>query len=185
MLDKTTFQESEVKKIRRISIAARTISTIYDDLTYLVLNHQVAHKDEDLNITVLLKERMDYFKDRYTQKKLTLYTDIDIEIILNIDKTKAIRLIDNLLSNAIKYNRIGGSITLLLNDERLSVQDSGIGIDKEKIKRIFERYMRADNSVGGFGIGLNIVAMIAKEYGFKIEVSSTPRKGTSITIFWN
>ena len=185
MLDKTTLQESEVKKIRRISIAARTISTIYDDLTYLVLNHQVAHKDEDLNITVLLKERMDYFKDRYTQKKLTLYTDIDIEIILNIDKTKAIRLIDNLLSNAIKYNRIGGSITLLLNDERLSVQDSGIGIDKEKIKRIFERYMRADNSVGGFGIGLNIVAMIAKEYGFKIEVSSTPRKGTSITIFWN
>jgi len=185
MLDTNAINESEVKKIRRISIAARTISTIYDDLTYLVLNHKLAYMNEDIDLSSLLKERLEYFRDRYEQKKLTLHMTIDDIVILHIDKTKAIRLIDNLLSNAIKYNRMGGSITILLKPDRFSIQDTGIGIDKEKIDRIFERYMRADNTVGGFGIGLNIVAMIAKEYEYKIEVESTPRKGTSITVFWS
>jgi len=185
MLDEKDLTESEVKKIRRIAIAARTISSIYDDLTYLVLNHKIAHSDEHLNLSVLAEERLEYFKDRYEQKKLVLHSVIDDEVVLYMDKTKAIRLIDNLLSNAIKYNRIGGSIALRLTQERLSVKDTGIGIDQEKIDRIFERYMRADSTVGGFGIGLNIVAMIAKEYGFKIEVESTPREGTSITVFWS
>ena len=185
MLDTNAINEGEAKKIRRISIAARTISTIYDDLTYLVLNHKLAYMNEDIDLSSLLKERLEYFRDRYEQKKLTLLMAIDDTVILNIDKTKAIRLIDNLLSNAIKYNRMGGSITILLKPDRLSIQDTGIGIDNEKIDRIFERYMRADNTVGGFGIGLNIVAMIAKEYEYKIEVESTPRKGTSITVFWS
>lgn len=177
-------EEKDAKKIRRIDIAARTISTIYDDLTYLVLNHEVTVKNEPLDLSTLLEQRLEYFRGLCDQKRLKLQRCIDERVFVTMDRTKAVRLIDNLLSNAIKYNTIGGEITVELTPQRLRVQDTGIGIPEEKLHRIFERYMRADTSVGGFGIGLNIVAMIVKEYGFRIEVDSTPRKGTTITVFW-
>jgi two-component system OmpR family sensor kinase len=177
-------EEKEAKKIRRIDIAARTISTIYDDLTYLVLNREVPVKNEPVDLSPLLRQRLEYFKGLCEQKRLTLDVRIDEDVSVTMDRTKAVRLIDNLLSNAIKYNRIGGDISVELTAQRLRVRDSGIGIPEEKLHRIFERYMRADTTVGGFGIGLNIVAMIVKEYGFSIDVDSAPRKGTAITVSW-
>ncbi|MDX1295530.1 MAG: HAMP domain-containing sensor histidine kinase, partial [Sulfurimonadaceae bacterium] len=166
------------------AIAARTISTIYDDLTYLVLNHKVAVKDEPVDINALITERLEYFQTRYEQKRLEVEFRAEEAVTVMIDRNKAARLIDNLLSNAIKYNRIGGSIAIRSSREVLRITDTGKGIPEEKIQRVFERYQRADESVGGFGIGLNIVAMIAKEYGIGIDMESEEKKGTAITLQW-
>ncbi|MBV5349020.1 ATP-binding protein, partial [bacterium] len=125
------------------------------------------------------------FRHRIEQKKIDLEVHIDTEIIITIDATKATRVIDNLLSNAIKYNRMGGKIVVILNRMGICIEDNGIGIPEEMIERVFERYTRADKSVGGFGIGLHIVAMIAKEYNFKILIESKIQKGTKICIEWN
>lgn len=176
---------SAAKKLNRIAIASRTISTLYDDLTYLILNHDLAVRDVVLDLSALLYERLEYFRHRIEQKQISLTLDIDPGVTLFIDTTKATRLIDNLLSNAIKYNRMGGSITVALHPGRLCVEDNGIGIPEAMIERIFERYTRADKSVGGFGIGLNIVAMIAKEYHLNIEVESEEKKGTKICVSWD
>jgi len=173
------------KKLKRIEIASRTISTLYDDLTYLILNHDLAIVNSELNLSVLLMERLEYFRHRIEQKKIDLEMHITPNISIIIDQTKAIRLIDNLLSNAIKYNRMGGKIIVHLNTEKLCIEDNGIGIPEDMIERVFERYTRADKSVGGFGIGLHIVAMIAKEYGFKILIESEIQKMTKICIRWN
>ncbi len=64
------------------------------------------------------------------------------------------------------------------------IEDTGKGISKENLNRLFERYSRFDKSVGGFGIGLNIVSLIAKEYNFKIEVESEVDIGTKVKIKW-
>lgn len=172
------------KKLKRIEIASRTISTLYDDLTYLILNHDLSYRDEELLLSDLLEERLEYFRHRIEQKKITLLLHITPDVRLFIDRTKATRLIDNLLSNAIKYNRIQGSITVTLQPQRLCIEDTGIGIPESMIERVFERYTRADKSVGGFGIGLHIVAMIAKSYGFSITVESEEKKGTQICVEW-
>jgi len=182
-------QESELppsveKKLKRIEIASRTISTLYDDLTYLILNHDLAVRNEPIHLSSLLQERLEYFRHRIEQKKITLQINIDPKSVLFIDKTKATRLIDNLLSNAIKYNRMGGQISINLTEDRLCIEDNGIGIPPEMIDRVFERYTRADKSVGGFGIGLNIVAMIAKEYALKITIESEEKVGTKICVAW-
>ena len=101
-----------------------------------------------------------------------------------MDRNKLGRLIDNIISNAIKYNRVGGNIDVVLTQKSLKISDNGIGIPADKIERIFERYQRANDSVGGFGIGLNIVAMIAKEYGIMIDVDSKEGTGTAIALQW-
>jgi two-component system OmpR family sensor kinase len=184
MLDTDALNQRERKKLGRIEIAAQTISSIYDDLTFLVLNHNVARHDEALDMAALLRERVEYFKHRIEQKKLHVSIEADEHIIMTMDRNRAIRLIDNLISNAIKYNTISGSISLHVDSKGLHVSDSGIGIDAQKLDQIFQRYVRASEHEGGFGIGLHIVAKIVKQYGFKIEIESSPGKGTAISILW-
>jgi two-component system OmpR family sensor kinase len=182
-IDPDVLDEKTRKKIRRVDIAAKTIASIYEDLTYLVLHHKVAAVDELLEVGEIVQERITYFSDHFAQKQLDVRLKLSA-CTVTADRSKIIRIIDNLLSNAVKYNRRGGTIDVLLDERKLQVRDSGKGIDTSKLDQVFERYSRFDKSVGGFGIGLHIVASIVKEYGFKVEVESGPQKGTSITVFW-
>ncbi len=183
-IDSSLLDEKTRTKIRRIDISAKTIAAIYDDLTYLILHHKVAVVDKPLHVDEVVKERLAYFSDHFKQKSLSVNAELS-ECVLSIDETKIRRVIDNLLSNAIKYNKRGGRIDIKVDTTQLQVSDSGKGIPSEKLDHIFERYSRFDKSVGGFGIGLNIVASIVKEYGFRVEVVSSPQKGTTITVFWS
>ena len=184
MIDTDTLDAKTAKKIARIEIAARTISHIYQDLTYLVLHHKVASRDEEIDLSRLVAERIDYFKILADAKKIEIESDIQPGVRLRIDLGKMTRLIDNLLSNAIKYNRRRGSIFVRLRPGELLVQDSGIGMDDEAVKEAFKRYKRFDESVGGFGIGLNIVAMIAKEYGLNVLIKSRKGHGSEVYVRW-
>ncbi|MEA3522802.1 MAG: HAMP domain-containing sensor histidine kinase [Campylobacterota bacterium] len=184
MLDTKSFDAREHKRFRRIEIAAQTISSIYDDLTFLILHHNIAIDDESLDIGEILQERIDYFRYRIEQKHLHVSLEVEQDVIVKMDKNRAIRLIDNLVSNAIKYNKMQGDITLQVNQKGLHVKDTGIGIDAKKLDLIFQRYVRVHAHEGGFGIGLHIVSKIVKHYGFSIKIESSPKKGTSIWILW-
>ena len=171
-------------KIRRIDVAAKTISNLYQDLTYLILHNKIVSQDEEVDISKVLEERIEYFKVIAQSKRVTFKTDIKEGVYLFIDKKRFSRLVDNLLSNAIKYNKIGGEIIVTLRDNYLSIKDTGIGIEEKNIKEMFERYKRFDKSAGGFGIGLSIVSMIAKEYDLNIEIRSKIKEGTEVIISW-
>lgn len=183
-IEKDELSPKNSKKIKRVEIGARTISNIYKDLTYLILHDKIAAHDENVDISSLLKERVDYFKIIAESKRLNVSAQMEDNVSIFIDKNKISRLIDNLISNAIKYNKVQGDIDIVLKKVYLSIEDSGYGIKKEKLKEIFQRYKRFDKSVGGFGIGLNIVAMIAKEYSLKIDIKSEPNKGTKVILRW-
>ncbi|MBR4945149.1 MAG: PAS domain S-box protein [Peptococcaceae bacterium] len=92
----------------------------------------------------------------------------------------------NLCDNAIKYNIPGGSVTIHVENNRLVVSDTGIGIPSEHKDRIFERFYRVDKShskaSGGTGLGLSIVKHAASYHNAKIQLESIPDKGTTITI---
>ena len=181
MMDKKEMGSKNEKKLARINIAAKTVSHLYQDLTYLTLNHKRKSNDEWINLRELISDRVEYFSILAGSKKINFTLDLE-EATLFIDAVKIARVIDNLISNAIKYNKRNGSIFISLREEYLIVEDTGIGIDAEKINDIFERYTRFNSSEGGFGIGLNIVKSIVNEYGLKIIVRSALSKGTSIRI---
>jgi two-component system OmpR family sensor kinase len=173
-----------LKKINRIEIGAKTISNIYEDLTFVTLNNQIISNNEDINLSNLLKQRVDYFNSLATIKRVNFHLNIKDDVFIVCDIKKITKLIDNILSNAIKYNKIAGFIKVKLNYNILSIEDSGKGIEKENLKNLFERYSRFDKSVGGFGIGLNIVSLIAKEYNLKIDIKSQINVGTTVEITW-
>ena len=184
MIDKNSIDEKLAKKINRIEIGAKTISNIYEDLTFISLNNQIISNNEKLNLSEILKQRIDFFKSIASSKKIEFQLDIKDDIFIFCDLKKLSKLIDNILSNAIKYNKFQGFIKVTLKPNLLVIEDSGKGLSKENLKSLFTRYKRFDKSVGGFGIGLNIVSMIAKEYSFKIDVISKVNVGTRIKIRW-
>jgi len=183
-ISKDKLDEKNLKKLNRIDIAARTIANIYNDLTYITLKNRLISKNEKINLSELIKERVEFFKIILSQKRLSCKLDLKEDIFLEIDKNKITRVIDNLLSNAIKYNKKGGTIYIRLEDNYFEIEDSGIGMNSDEVKNIFKRYSRFNDSVGGFGIGLNIVWEIAQEYDLKIDVQSKPDIGTIVRIYF-
>lgn len=184
MIDKDKLDDKLSRKINRIDIGAKTISNIYEDLTFLTLNNKIISQNETLNLSNIIKQRVEYFKSLANIKKISFLLDIDEEIYLNCDVKKISKLIDNLISNAIKYNKISGSIRIVLKNKSLIIEDTGKGMSEENLTNLFKRYSRFDSSVGGFGIGLNIVSLIAKEYNLKIDVKSKLDIGTKIEVIW-
>jgi two-component system OmpR family sensor kinase len=185
MIDTNTIHDKKlIQKINRIDIGAKTISNIYEDLTYLILNNKIISQDENLNLSQICNYRIEYFNTLLLAKKVQIITNLDTSTVLFIDQKKISKLIDNLISNAIKYNKFKGSIHITLTKNTLNIKDSGKGISKENINLIFERYSRFDKSVGGFGIGLNIVKLICDEYKLNINIESKIGMWTDIQISW-
>lgn len=170
------------KQIERIRLSANRISEIYKDLTFIFLeNKQKIIHLEELDLSIIIKEQIDSFEPLYLKKKLEVIYKLE-PTVFEINKDDFIRLFNNLFSNAIKYNKMNGKIEIVLENRVLSVKDTGIGINKEKLKDIYKRYYRATNQSGGFGLGLNIVNMICKTYNIKVEVDSLENKGTTFNL---
>jgi len=184
MIDKSVLDSKLLKKINRIDIGAKTISNIYQDLTYLTLGNKIISNDELVDIKNLAMERIDYFNSLASAKKVSLDLEIKENTSLFIDKAKISKLLDNLISNAIKYNKINGFITILVDQKCFIVKDTGIGISQDDIVKLQERYTRFNTSTGGFGIGLNIVSSIAQEYDLSINIESELDIGTEVSVRW-
>ncbi|WP_457596287.1 sensor histidine kinase [Hydrogenimonas sp.] len=177
-------ESRESEEMRRIELAARRLSHIYDDLAYLQLNHRRHRRPERLDLSRIANERVAYFKEWARRKGLKLEAEIEEGIWREMDPDDAYKLFDNLLSNAIKYTPKGGEISVICNDMKLEVADTGIGMEPQSLRRATERFFRADQSEGGFGLGLAIVEEIVEHYGFSLHIESQKERGTRVTINW-
>lgn len=123
-------------------------------------------------------------------KKNIIITLIGNASFIYADRDRISQVITNLLSNAIKYTPAGGSIDLEVESgektSSLRVKDTGIGISKEELPLVFERFYRTDKSrnrkTGGAGIGLTIVKSIISAHQGTISIESQENKGTTVTI---
>jgi len=174
--------EENSTELKRIEIASKTLSRIYDDLTYLNLNHKYHRNIVNLNMSTLVEERMVYFSAMAEAKGLHVTVNTAPDVILQIDKNDAIRLVDNLISNAIKYNRSKGILDVDLTEEVFSVKDTGIGIRSKDLSTILHRFKRANKSEGGFGVGLDIVNQVVNSYDFILEINSIEGEGTEVSV---
>lgn len=183
MMDTDVMVEKNKIKLARINIAAKTVSVLYKDLTYLTLEQETENQDEEIGIKELIYDRAEYFSVLAQSKHLECNLDLE-DASITMDRRKFTRVIDNLISNAIKYNKRNGTVSIELRKGMLAIRDTGIGINEDKIPLMFDRYMRFNDSEGGFGIGLSIVKQILDEYSISIEVKSNKGEGTSMVLRW-
>jgi PAS domain S-box-containing protein len=126
---------------------------------------------------------------RKNQVKLSFDTGKDMPRA-RFDRAKIIQVLTNLISNAIKFTPQGGRVSVNVQQQNedwvISVSDTGMGIPKEALPKIFERFYRVNRpgkEIQGTGLGLAIVHKIVTMHGGRIDVESEPDRGTVFTVF--
>lgn len=171
----------------------RMLKTIENLLLLTKLEYQrEAFKFERVDLVEFLNQIYEQGRVLASARGITL--DIDMkqkEIIVNADRLHLRRLFFNLIDNAIKFTpengKIGLSVKYLPNNKvAVCVSDSGAGIPKEELPKIFKRFYRAQNKysagVSGSGLGLSIAQSIARIHGGEISVESSLQNGSTFTV---
>ncbi len=146
----------------------------------------------EINLPELLEEVTGKIKHEADNKNITIHLQIDSSaqnIISDREKLKLILM--NLMSNAVKFSNSGTSVSVRaqLNNGNLTivVEDEGIGMTKEEVKRIFDRFHRANTVIQsvtpGSGLGLSVVEGLLFLLNGRADIDSSPEKGTIIRIF--
>ncbi|HOF02032.1 MAG TPA: ATP-binding protein [Spirochaetota bacterium] len=142
-----------------------------------------------LNLSEFVEKKIGFFKILSGRRGVNISANIEKNVFIGADRFAMDRVLNNLLDNAIKYSKDGGKVEVILTKDqttaRLIIADDGIGIPKNKIKRIFKPFSRiqgAGASTYGVGIGLFIVKKIVESINGYIVVDSEEGKYTKFII---
>lgn len=148
--------------------------------------------EEEVSIKETIDEILDLYKGKIDAKNLSVECHIDEGLKKNVPLGMLSELYRNLISNAIKYNKDGGKISITVEkraDNIISkITDTGIGLEKDEIPRIFERFYMVDKgrnrNTNSTGLGLAIVKHIVEDMGGTIDVMSTLGEGTTFKVIF-
>ncbi len=143
---------------------------------------------ELINVIMLTKAVVDELMERAENSDVIISVDIDDSVIMLVEQTLYLRLLINLIDNAIKYNVPGGWVKvthkIIYDTVSLSVEGCGIGITKENLPKIWDKFFKANQSSinSSLGLGLSIVKWIAELHGGTFHVESNLDKGSLFEI---
>ena len=196
-LDEGALSEPVAPDFIKVSLdeTNRMMRMVTDLLHLSRSDNATTHLDvEMINFTAFITfilNRFDKMRGSDEEKKYDLVRDYPITSVwIEIDTDKMTQVIDNILNNAIKYSPDGGKITVTMKttDDQmiLSISDQGLGIPKQDLPRIFDRFYRVDRArsraQGGTGLGLAIAKEIVKQHEGFIWAKSEYGKGSTFTI---
>ena len=196
-LDEGALSEPVAPDFIKVSLdeTNRMMRMVTDLLHLSRIDNATSHLDvEMINFTAFITfilNRFDKMRGPDEEKKYDLVRDYPITSVwIEIDTDKMTQVIDNILNNAIKYSPDGGKITVTMKttDDQmiLSISDQGLGIPKQDLPRIFDRFYRVDRArsraQGGTGLGLAIAKEIVKQHEGFIWAKSEYGKGSTFTI---
>jgi len=141
----------------------------------------IVRYDELFDLKEVVDENILFFDEIAKSKSIHLSSSVASTKIY-MDRYSANMIVNNLLSNAIKYTRKRKNIHVGLDNFVLSVQDEGIGMSKSVQETIFVRYKRGTKEEGGFGIGLDIVSSVCKDYHISISLDSKEQEGSEFRL---
>ena len=194
LLDNPQTSDKELSRILRVMERhSKRLGLLVDDLLTLahLESRSAGLQFSDVQLAELFQSVIRDWEKKLAEKQLKVVVDLSPDArTIRADETRLHEVLYNLLDNALKYSRENGEIRLRAVQRGpeivLSVTDNGIGISKDDLPRIFERFYRADKArsreLGGTGLGLAIVKHIAQLHGGRVEAESELGKGTTIRV---
>ena len=194
LLDNPQTSDKELSRILRVMERhSKRLGLLVDDLLTLahLESRSAGLQFSDGQLAELFQSVIRDWEKKLAEKQLKVVVDLSPDARkIRADETRLHEVLYNLLDNALKYSRENGEIRLRAAQHGpeivLSVTDNGIGISKDDLPRIFERFYRADKArsreLGGTGLGLAIVKHIAQLHGGRVEAESALGKGTTIRV---
>lgn len=173
---------------------ADRLKQIIDDL--LTLSHLEQYNQENpitmmaVSLQEVIQNALEICFFKAKENQIALEFQMKESVVLMMNPHLIEQAISNLIDNAIKYSKPQGKVKISVENEdrkvAIHIQDEGCGIEAEHLERIFERFYRVDKArdrkLGGTGLGLAIVKHIAIIHQGKVEVKSTPEKGSKFSI---
>ncbi|OIP51933.1 hypothetical protein AUK10_04310 [Candidatus Gracilibacteria bacterium CG2_30_37_12] len=141
-------------------------------------------KKEKINVSELFEDNINEIEKIFHEKGLHVIRNIDKNIVFNTNRSLFQMIVSNLIKNAFNYTN-NGEIEITLNKKGFSVRDTGIGIVKENLDKIWDRLYRVDSSwsvQNGHGLGLFLVKTIVEKLGYVIHVESELGKGSTFSV---
>jgi two-component system phosphate regulon sensor histidine kinase PhoR len=182
----------------RCTDRSNALLTLVQDLLEITRQEAIQEKRivERIDIQALVSKLVEFHRPQAAERNVTItISAADFLRPLLADVGDVERVLTNLLSNAIKYNRDGGRIWIRLDSTpsvlRIEVEDTGIGMKPEEVRRAGEEFFRVKNdktrAITGTGLGLALVRRIVKSYHGNLEVESQPDQGSLFRILfpWN
>lgn len=172
--------------IKNVDRQARLINDILD-LTKIEAG-RMEFRFEQVDFKYIAQVAIENIRPIARKNNITITEDIPDKLsTISADKEKLIIVLNNLLSNALKFTPDGGAIHLSVKEYQdhieIKVKDTGIGIEKEQLEKLFDKFYQVDNpsrrKIGGSGLGLSISSEIIKAHGSKIHVESEPGQGST------
>ena len=169
----------------------RLIRLVNENLDYeKIRNNQIMLVKTNFNATIILHDLKSQLKQNATKANDELVVEAPDQLPIYADRDRFTQVMVNLVQNAIQFTHDGKIIISgkrIEHGTQLSVKDNGIGMSENQTKYIFERFFKADPSrarmgTGESGLGLAIVSSLIKQHGGKVEVFSTPGKGSTFTV---
>lgn len=188
---KLTDEERMQKYAGKIHEDGKYIEQLSESLTQVILLDNHTPDKTMANFSELLKTTLSMAQDMFAGFRIPIEAAVKPGIQKAINPSLIQSLILNLLKNACKASPADSKITVLLNEERLSVTDRGKGIPLEELERIREPFYQVDNQARsrqenrGLGLGLPLCIRIAEIHGWQLIIQSKVGHGTAITIFFN
>ena len=165
--------------------ASRLVNLVQDIIRLSQLDEGVELQQETVDMLAIAEEVKGILEESATRKNVSLSVSGKGFTVQGVGRMLQ-EVVYNLCDNAIKYNVPGGKVEICVEDRKLTVCDTGIGISVEHQARVFERFYRVDKShskaSGGTGLGLSIVKHAVAYHKAEITLESAPGKGTTITI---
>ena len=165
--------------------ASRLVNLVEDIIRLSQLDEGVELPSEDVNLLELSEEVAVILESSAEEKQVSISVT-GAGFCVHGVRRLLYEIIYNLCDNAIKYNVHHGKVNIIVENRRVAVKDTGIGIPAEHWDRVFERFYRVDKShskqSGGTGLGLSIVKHAAAYHNAKIGLESIPGKGTTDTV---
>lgn len=181
----TTNEEIQDATLRTIKEAQRMNKLIKEILDLSRLENNVQTLLENVSINKLIGDCLGELKPLIESKNIEVITNLE-EISIEASQSDLYKLIKNIIDNSVAYNNQNGKLIIELSKNKLTISDTGVGISKEDLEHIFERFYRVDKArsreSSGTGLGLSIVKHICILYGYKINVESQLGKGTTFSI---
>ncbi len=144
---------------------------------------------ETVNVFTVIEEVTELYSYVAEEKAISIYTNVPKDLHLVADRNKIQQIVANLLDNAIKYTPSGGRVDInsFQKDHQvvITVKDTGMGIPKDEIAKIWNRLYRGDNSRSqrGLGLGLSLIKPFIEVHRGSIEVSSEPDQGSTFRVY--
>lgn len=165
--------------------ARRMNKIIVDMLELSSLENETLRPIVQLEVGDALEAIIDSEKITANEKNVRIHFKKE-RLQIKVNEEDFDKLFRNLIENAIRYNKNDGDVYVIMDGMNISIKDTGVGIEKINISRIFERFYRVDKARsrkdGGTGLGLSIVKYICEYYGYKISVQSKINEGSTFTV---